>query len=159
MVSIKREEYRLYIDVLDNTTRITENQLFTHLKLYQQNMHSMQIKMNENLRKCVMELFQKADNMDYKHEINKLFNAQDLLLKDMYNGYNNYINQQQETTNKLHDQLHIKWFNTFFVNRNNHNSSNQTPIDNPIIKLEQNVNINNNTIQQTQNDDINISII
>eukprot|EP01084_Bolivina_argentea_P289070 496278_1 len=107
MASIKREHRQMYINTLDDTTTITHNKLFNDLKSCQQNIHFMQIKMNENLRTTVMELVQniiivKSDNTNYKQEINKLFNAQDLLLKDMYNGYNNYINQQQKTTKMLH---------------------------------------------------------
>eukprot|EP01084_Bolivina_argentea_P095782 172187_1 len=102
MVSIKREDYQMYIKALDDTTRMTHNKLFNDLKSFHQNIHFMQVQMNENLIKCVILLFENivtvdTDNMDYKHEITKLFNAQYLLLKDMHTNYNNYINQQMET--------------------------------------------------------------
>eukprot|EP01084_Bolivina_argentea_P302909 522918_1 len=151
---MQKEVYQKYLTALDNATRITQNQLFNCLNIYQTNIQLMHIKMNENLKQSVIKLFQnvvttKTDNTDHLCDIDQLFASQHLLLNDIHNGHIAYMNQHQQTTNKLHDELHTNWFNTFFVNNNNQNDHTD---DECVIKSEPNANSNhnNNTIQQAQ---------
>eukprot|EP01084_Bolivina_argentea_P202915 346611_1 len=134
---INKQEYQQHMNTLTNTTKKTQDALFNDLNSYQQNVLLTQIKMNDNLKKSVIQLFQKAltenrDNKDYTNSINQLFNTQNLLFMGMHNDCNDYLTQQEENTNILHNQSHIKWFNTFCVNNNN----NVIEHNKTIIKLE-----------------------
>ncbi len=78
MPSTKPEVSQLFLDALDAPSKTIQNGLFNCLNSYQQFMHFTHIKMNEHLRETVMELFQNtiaanSDNINYKHQINELF--------------------------------------------------------------------------------------
>eukprot|EP01084_Bolivina_argentea_P190463 327291_1 len=130
MDSIQREDYRMYLIALNDANKTTQNRLFDCLNSYQQNLYFIHSKMNENVKKSVIEIIQndvtvKNDDKSYD-KINQLFSSQNLWLIGMHKRYINYISKLQETTNILHNQLHIAWFNTFFINNNIETSLNKT---------------------------------
>ncbi len=58
-----------YLEALNNATKNTQNELFTDLNSYQQNVLLRQIQMNDTLKKSVIR-FLFNENYSFKNQIN-----------------------------------------------------------------------------------------
>eukprot|EP01084_Bolivina_argentea_P257333 433535_1 len=155
-----------------------QHQMFGHLKRYQKNLQLKQITMNENLGKCVIELFKKAviikcEDNGYINDINKLFYGQRLLLEDLDKQYYDFINKlecilinstasnQIETTNNRYRIMKSEedLGSMMEIQTNNDIVDEQTQdvmdniINENIVKLEENTHCDNNNYSDEETEE------